>query len=147
MHGLYVSSQLLQVCEICSRAVDASEFTGFEQLGAIDHHQVLFIRRKLPLRIRRTARQRTGRPRTVRQVWTPGQRNLLLVVLHVTGQGRRRIVAPITDRTLERFLVVVRLHVDLQVIAAGEKQKELNVNTFYDLPPKPPYLLENAASQ
>lgn len=69
------------------------------------------------------------------------------MVLHVTGQGRRRIVAPITDRTLERFLVVVRLHVDLQVITTGEKQKELNVNTFYDLPPKPPYLLENAASQ
>lgn len=43
-----------------------------------------------------------------------------LVVLHVGGEGGRRVVPPIADRTLEGFHVVVGLHVDLQVIGSGE---------------------------
>lgn len=43
-------------------------------------------------------------------------RLLFLVVLHVRGERRGRVVAAIADGALEWFLVVVRLHVDLQVI-------------------------------
>lgn len=46
---------------------------------------------------------------------------LLLVVLHVRGEGSRSVIAPIADGTLEGFAVVVRLHVDLKVIAEGAK--------------------------
>lgn len=46
---------------------------------------------------------------------------LLLVVLHVRGEGGRSVIAPIADGTLEGFAVVVRLHVDLKVIAEGAK--------------------------
>lgn len=46
---------------------------------------------------------------------------LLLVVLHVRGEGCRSVIAPIADGALKGFAVVVRLHVNLKVIAEGAK--------------------------
>jgi hypothetical protein len=43
---------------------------------------------------------------------------VLLVVLHVRGECRGRVVTPVTHRALERLLVVMRLHVNLQVVTA-----------------------------
>jgi len=40
-----------------------------------------------------------------------------MMVLHVRRERGRRAVTPVANRTLERFLIVVRFHVDLQVIA------------------------------
>lgn len=41
---------------------------------------------------------------------------LFLVVLHVRCEGGCRVIAPIADGALEGLSVVVRLHVDLEVI-------------------------------
>lgn len=46
---------------------------------------------------------------------------VLLVVLHVRRERRRRVVAPITHGALERLLVVMCLHVNLQVVTATNK--------------------------
>lgn len=43
------------------------------------------------------------------------------MVLHVRRERGRRAVAPVAHRTLERFLIVVRFHVNLQVIATIRK--------------------------
>lgn len=51
------------------------------------------------------------------QRWIAIEGGLLLVVLHVRCERGGRIVAAIAHSALKRFLVVVRLHVDLQVIA------------------------------
>lgn len=42
------------------------------------------------------------------------------VVLHVRGEGGGSVVAPVAHGTLERLGVVVSLHVDLEVVGAGE---------------------------
>lgn len=44
---------------------------------------------------------------------------LLLVVLHVRGEGGCRVISSIADGALKGFAVIVRLHVDLEVIAVG----------------------------
>jgi hypothetical protein len=49
---------------------------------------------------------------------------VFLVVLHVRGKGRRCVVTPVAHCALERLLVVVRLHVNLQVVAAINKPFE-----------------------
>jgi len=41
------------------------------------------------------------------------------MVLHVRREGGRRAVTPVAHRALERFLIVVRFHVNLQVIAVS----------------------------
>lgn len=46
---------------------------------------------------------------------------LFLVVLHVRRECCRRVVSAIAHRALIGFAVVVRLHVDLQVVASGER--------------------------
>lgn len=43
-----------------------------------------------------------------------------LVVLHVTRESGRRIVATITNGTLERLHVVVRLHMNLEMVRAAK---------------------------
>lgn len=48
------------------------------------------------------------------------------MVLHVRGERGRRAVAPIANRALERFLIVMRFHVDLQVIAVPMREKKKN---------------------
>jgi len=44
-------------------------------------------------------------------------RSPFVMVLHVRRERGRRAVTSVANRTLERFLIVVRFHVDLQVIA------------------------------
>lgn len=39
------------------------------------------------------------------------------MALHVRRQGCRRVVTTVADVALERLLVVVRLHVNFQVVA------------------------------
>lgn len=49
---------------------------------------------------------------------------LLLVILHVRRQSGRGIITPIANGALEWLTVVVRLHVDLEVITReGRKEK------------------------
>jgi hypothetical protein len=47
---------------------------------------------------------------------------VFLVVLHVRGKGRRCVVTPVAHCALEWLLVVVRLHVNLQMVTAINKQ-------------------------
>lgn len=42
---------------------------------------------------------------------------LFLVVLHVRGESGCRVIASIADGALEGLAIVVRFHVDLEVIA------------------------------
>jgi hypothetical protein len=49
---------------------------------------------------------------------------VFLVVLHVRRKGRRCVVTPVAYCTLEWLLVVVRFHVNLQVVTAINKQFE-----------------------
>lgn len=44
---------------------------------------------------------------------------LLLMVLHVRCEGGCRVISSIADGALKGFAVIVRLHVDLEVIAVG----------------------------
>lgn len=69
-----------------------------------------------PHRRRQIGGGRRAVPRTVARRQRGGQRRRPLVRLRVRGQRRRRVVAPVAGRALERLLRVVRLHVDLQVI-------------------------------
>lgn len=41
------------------------------------------------------------------------------MVLHVRGEGGCRVISSIADGALKGFAVIVRLHVDLEVIAVG----------------------------
>lgn len=41
---------------------------------------------------------------------------LLLVILHMRGEGGGCVVTAVTHGALERFTIVVRLHMDLEVI-------------------------------
>lgn len=49
---------------------------------------------------------------------------VFLVVLHVRSKGRRCVVTPVAYCALEWFLVVVRLHVNFQVVTAIKNQFE-----------------------
>jgi hypothetical protein len=49
---------------------------------------------------------------------------VFLVVLHVRSKGRRCVVTSVAHGALEWLLVVVRLHVNLQVVTAINKQFE-----------------------
>jgi len=49
---------------------------------------------------------------------------VFLVVLHVRSKGRCCVVTPVAYCALEWLLVVVRLHVNLQVVTAIYKQFE-----------------------
>ena len=52
---------------------------------------------------------------------------LLLVILHVRGEGGRCVVAPITDGALKGLAVVVRLHVDLEMVTRrGREGNQVN---------------------
>ena len=42
------------------------------------------------------------------------------MILHMRCECGGRIVTSVADRTLERLLIIVRLHVDLEMIAAEE---------------------------
>jgi hypothetical protein len=50
---------------------------------------------------------------------------VLLVVLHVRSECRSCVVAPVAHRALERLLVVMRLHVNLQVVTAMDNSLTL----------------------
>lgn len=50
--------------------------------------------------------------------------SVLLVLLHVRCEGGGGVVATVAHAALEGLLDVVRFHVDLQVVAEGEKDRE-----------------------
>jgi len=49
-----------------------------------------------------------------------------VMVLHVRRECGRRTVTSVAHRTLERFLIVVRFHVYLQVIASDSNRQKQN---------------------
>lgn len=55
---------------------------------------------------------------------------LALVALHVRRERGRRAVAAVAHRALERLLVVVRLHVDLQVVTERVAAVQYNSRVF-----------------
>lgn len=56
----------------------------------------------------------------ISQRWIAIQCLLLLMILHMRCERSGRIVATIANGALKWFLIVVRLHVDLQMIAASD---------------------------